>query len=426
MSSRIGVVSLANGMKVYYRPGHRVNVSGVGVKAGSIHDPVGKVGLAHITEHATCRLSRKHSDARKIDLMFNAYLGGPDGHINIRTDRTSTFYGHGDLLRRQHMTDVFDVMASFVNPAHRMIEQEGLEIEAAAVHQEYYLNGVDAMTMLLDDLVHATLYEKNPARNRIDCELEDLQKITLNDVRRFLRRYYVPKNAFAIFLGLGKDEAICFANRHFQDWKTTTVPTLDYDHSDDFPRFFRIRSCEVERPGIHQYHGAIAFPTERYDTCDAEAIDVIGRVLAMRLARELREGNRQFHGGTYRTPVYTERTHVHGLIYGSFATASKEFAALAEEVVIREFLRFTTDLIPQDEFDSAIAGLRNEYCDAFWNNPNALQEMIIDAVSNGDEDLDHFHSFRNRLAKVTRRKVRLIAGKYFGENGYARVLIKPA
>ena len=44
------------------------------------------------------------------------YMGGPDNNRNIRTDRTSVFYGHGDLLRRKHMLAVFDIMASFVHP----------------------------------------------------------------------------------------------------------------------------------------------------------------------------------------------------------------------------------------------------------------------------------------------------------------------
>ena len=177
-------------------------------------------------------------------------MGGADNNRNIRTDRTSVFYGHGDLLRRKHMLIVFDMMASFVHPRTRIVDPERLLIEAGAVHQEFYLRGKDFIESLLDDLFHRTMYTKNPIRHRVDCEVEDLKSITPQDVERFLRRYYVPKNAFAIILGPKTEDAKAMAERYFADWEGKSTPILDYDHTDDFPELSSVRSFELERAGI--------------------------------------------------------------------------------------------------------------------------------------------------------------------------------
>ena len=421
---KVQVIRLENGLTLYCHPG-TTNVSGIGIKAGSIYDPPGMCGMAHYVEHLISRISRRHPDARANDLLFQELMGGPDDAINIRTDRWSVFYGHDDLLRRKHMEAIFDVMASFVHPESRLVDLEGMAVEAAAVHQEYYLRGIDWMDALLDDQAYATLYEKNPVRNRVDCEVEDLKHITMKDVERFLHRYYAPQNAFAIILGPKIEEAKAMALHCLRDWEERRIPTLDYDHADDFPRLSSVRSCEIERAGIHQHHVAIAFPTETYNTPDAEALDVIEKILRLRLNWALREGNHAFDGGSYRTPVFVERSFVHGLVSATFATSSREFATRAEDVVLGEYRRLRTDLVPQDELQSAIEAIHNKYLDAFWYRPGDLSEMIIHAAVNGDDDLEKLHAYRGQVLRVKSRHIREVANKYFTKN-YARIVIRPA
>jgi len=423
---QVQVVPLGNGMKLYCHPGN-TNLSGIGFAAGSIRDPKGKVGLAHYVEHVITGRSERYPDARELDLLMWKYMGGADNNRNIRTDRTSVFYGHGDLLRRKHMLTVFDMMASFVHPKTRIVDPERLLIEAGAVHQEFYLRGKDFIESLLDDLFHRTMYTKNPIRHRVDCEVEDLKSITPQDVERFLRRYYVPKNAFAIILGPKTEDAKAMAERYFADWEGKSTPILDYDHTDDFPELSSVRSFELERAGIGQYHFAIGFPTEGYTSADGAALDVIKDILEYRLNLLLRDGNRDVDKGVYRTPTYTERSFVHGFIEATFATTSRSFEARAEDIVLGEFRRLTTELVPHDELETMIEVSRNAYLDAFWNVPLSLSELIIYAATNEDTDLQGLHAYRGEILRINRRKIREVANKYFSKGkNYARVLIKPA
>jgi predicted Zn-dependent peptidase len=318
-------------------------------------------------------------------------------------------------------------MASFAHPKTRIIDPERLLIEGGAVHQEFHLRGKDVMETLLDDLLHRTMYTTNPVRHRVDCEVKDLKNITQKDIERFLRRYYVPKNAFAIILGPKVEDAKALAEHYFRDWEGKSVPIFDYDHSDDLPELSSVRSFELERAEIGQYHFAIGFPTEGYASADGATLDVIKNILEYRLNWLLREENRDVDKGVYRTPVYTERSLVHGLIEATFATTSREFEARAEEVVLGEFRKLATELVQRDELETMTEVSRNGYLDAFWNIPASLCELIADAATNDDGNLDGLHAYREEILRVNRRKIREVAAKYFGAGkNYARVLIKPA
>ncbi len=420
----VGAHRMKNGMMLYHRSDRSVHLGGIGAKCGSMHDPRGKSGMAHFFEHLTCRISKTHSDGRENSLLFLKCMGGADGDINIRTDRWSTFYGCNDLFRRKHMFEIFDVMASFMHPRSRILDLEGAQVEAAAVHNEYCLRGVDALEMLLEDELHRIMYTVNPARNRVDCNIEELKTITLKEARQFARRYYVPKNMFVILLGPSFENAKELAERSFGDWEVNTQPTLDYDHSDDLPRFNATQSSEIIRPGIGQHHVAIGFPTEGYLSRDAESLDVLAKIMEFRLGERLREGNRSFDGGAYRTPVQTERSFAHGIFWMRFATPSRSFADSGEVAVLDELRKLKTDLVGRDEFDAAAYREFVEHARAFGSMPDVLSEMIIDAAANGDEKLVRLNTFPNRFRKVKRKTLCDVANKYFTKD-YARVVIRP-
>ncbi len=424
MRNEVKIGRLDNGFKFYsqYDWSSSVHLAGIGVKVGSLHTPPHCVGLPHLVEHLLARESLKYAPLQA-EMIFEKYLGDPDEDINIRINRVGTFYGFGDLLKKEGMLACLDVMASFLRD--KIITAEGIDVERAAVHNEYYLRGIDLMWSLIDDLMHGLIYERNPARFRIDCEVDDLKGIKRSQIASFIRKHYVPENMFLVVFGPRFEEVRELAKRYFDDLKNRPRPALDYDHSDNLPVLASIRSNEIERAGIGQFHFALGFPTESYMSKDAEALDVLARILAFRLRQRLREGNRIFNQGVYRANVYTSRSFLHGLIYATFATISGEFARKGENIVLEEIQKLKGELVGDMELDAMVNYIDNSYLDAFKKIALTLSEMVIEAVCNGDEDLTRLHSFRQRLHKITRKKLRHIANKYFMEN-YARVLIKPA
>lgn len=412
---------LKNGITYYGQYDPSSNVSGIGIRRGSIHDPPDRRGKFHLIEHVMCRSSKKY-DGRKVDLMLEEFMGGPDADINIRIDRTSTFLGHDNLLYRNHMIKCFDMLASLF--LDRSVDQEGLDVEKAAIYQEYYLYGLDVIYNLVDDLMHQLMYDHNPVRNRIDCEPDELKQITLAEVKQDIKRGYSTESTFVILLGPKFSEAKFLAEKYFGHLPRTTSPSLGYDFSKEFPNLNYFKSTIHERSGIHQSHLAIGFPTGRFMTGDDVALDILGRIWAFRLRMRLREGNRNFREGVYRTLVYTPRSFAHGMIY-SWIAVDPGFAPRAEEIILEECDKLRKDLVSNDEFSAIKNSVRNIYRDAFTKSPGMLSELIIESVCNGDQELVHLHSFLDRWNKVNPRKLRDVANKYFTIPNYARVLIKP-
>lgn len=423
MRNEVKVGQLPNGFRFYsqYDWSGSTNLAGIGVKAGAIHAPPGCVGLPHLVEHLLARESLKYPPL-DADLIFKKILGNPDEDINIRIDKISTNFGFGDLLRREDMLLCLDVMAQFLRD--RILTSEGIDVEKSAVYNECHLRGRDIMPVLLDDLMHQLVYERNPARYRIDGEIGDIEKIKRSQIKSFINKHYVAGNMFLIVFGPKFDEVRKLAEKYFGDWEAKPQPQFNYDHSDGFPVISSPKSLEVCRD-ISQHHLALGFPTENYMSRDAETLDALAKILAFRLGRRLRDGNREFNGGVYRANVDISRSFIHGLIYASFATVGGEFVKMAESAVIEELQKLKRELVNDRELDAVVYRTDTTYREAFRKAPLTLAEMVIEAVCNGDEELIHLHSFRQRLYKVKPKKILAVANKYFGPN-YIRVLIKPA
>ncbi|MBI2063196.1 MAG: insulinase family protein [Candidatus Yanofskybacteria bacterium] len=423
MRNEIKVGILPNGVRFYsqYDWSGSSNLAGIGIKAGAIHAPPGYTGLPHLVEHLLARESLKYT-LGEVDLAFEKFLGGPDDDINIRIDRVSTHFGFGNLLRRKDMFFCLDVMAYFLRD--KIVTTEGIDVEKAAVLNEYCLRGTDVMPVLLDDLLHQTAYATNPARLRIDCEKEHLEKMQRSKITNFIKKHYVTDNIFLIVFGPKFEEVKELAKMYFGDWSQKSRPQLDYDHSDDFPTITSVKSCEVERK-ISQCHLALGFYTENYMGKNTEILTVLARILAFRLRHRLRDGNRNFNEGVYRVNVDVSKSFVHGLFCITFASTSEEFVKKGEDIVLEELRKLKEVPVDNRQLDAALYRTDTVYLEAFRKNPDILAEMVIEAACNGDEDLTHLHSFRERLGKITRKKLLSVANKYFTPN-YIKVIIRPA
>ncbi len=410
-----------------YDPGRTTWLCGVGCKVGSAYV---NGGLPHLAEHLLARDCGQYNE-EEADLLFEKYADGPEGSLNIRIDRVSTFFGHRDgLLYRPDMLKFFDLLVHLVRD--KIITTKGILSEKAAVHQEYWLNGSDSVKDTIEDLMHQVMYDVNPMRNRIDCEPEMLLKFTPGKIRSFIRKYYVPKNMFVIILGPRFQEVAEITEKYFGDWLVEAGkkgPETKFDESEKTPVLKDIKFAEVVRAGIEQSHLMIGFPTEQYLSNDREAIAVLSRIWAWRVRRKLRDENRDFEKGAYRVLAYTPSSFLHGMIYIWYASKSLEFVKSSEAVVLEEAQRLKDELVSREELDAIQYSLCAQHISAFRDTPSRLAEMIIEAVCNGgedgDEELERLHDFERRVRKLKPKRIRDVANKYFTRN-YARALVRPA
>lgn len=419
MGKPVSFKDLPNGMRYYGRFDHVANASGIGVKCGSMHTPLGKTGLPHLVEHELCR-STKGYTVKEVELILRRYLGDGDADWNVRIDRYSTFFGHLMLLRSSHMRACFDIFANMLRD--RVINQEGHATEQSRVINEYYLRGVDVMEALLDDALHMEIYKANPARYRVDCLPNELQSVSVRDVFTFIRKQCVPRNMFMIVLGPRFKVAERMAYKYFSDWPDLSVPEPVFDPSKYQERILEHKIYTIERPGIGQDHIILGFSIDEFGGRNHYVLRVLMNILNNHL---LVEKLQEHSKGVYRSPVSISQSKYHGLLTISFATKDRDFVQEGIDRVIEVCKYLRESLIDPEIFRSALYRTFYEYISPFVTDANQLLEMIIDSAANGDEDLVVLHSGKQELEKVTRDKIRSLANQFLTDK-FVVVHIKPA
>ncbi|MBI4087239.1 MAG: insulinase family protein [Candidatus Liptonbacteria bacterium] len=446
---------LKNGFRFYSFFDPNVHLCGVGVKAGLIHDPEDARGMAHGVEHHVCRETESHN-AREIELIFRELDCGPHGSIKIQTTDTSTFFGTDMLMYRKHMQKLFPVFASIVKEP--LMTEAGWKSEKGAIFVEYLHGGKDSLEDEVSIYLHQLVYERNPIRNRLDCELDDLKRLGVERVRAFKKAHYVANNMFALIFGPKFSEARRMAEEHFGNLPMVEIPKLNYDFSDSRPVLTGVKHHSVHRPGFNVHHVGMGFPLSPITPDDGEdvALEVLKEVLEYRIEEVLRGKNRAWDKGTYHPRVRINRSFVHGLFCVWWPTPSMESVEMGEGLVIRECERIKGNGFIEAEIERAVEsvaesnrverrrrlvrrykaelneevkrlrqGILNHHRSQYSMMLGGLAEMVIEAATNGDEELKGLNSYSRRLIGVTRSKVVEIANKYLTTDAYARVVIHP-
>ena len=232
---------LDNGMKLIYenRPSMLTSVS-IGLEAGaSVEDWL--LGLAHATEHMIFKGTETRSEK-----TINEELSKIFGFSNAMTNFPYVIY-YGTLLG-EDLDKGLDIFSDIlINPSFPI---EGFKEEVDSIKEE--LNEWDEeLQQFCEDKLLIHSFNKNRLKYPIIGRMEDLNKITLEDIKDFYKRYYSPKNAvISIVSELPFEEVKEKVERYFGGWQGKEV---EVQASLEVPRLgeyidFRegINSCRVE------------------------------------------------------------------------------------------------------------------------------------------------------------------------------------
>ena len=427
-SVKVKCGQLPNGVRFYSQHDNSSSreLALIVVMAGSFHDPPYRRGLAHVVEHVVCAKSQEHDD---VDMLLERICKAGQ---NITTHWERTTYGFSDLVKKIHARELFHLFAGMIkNP---IIEQELVDPDKAAIHQEHYLTGEDDVFTHAEEILRELIFPKPfLARVPIDGYMNEVKKITPHDIRRFVNRYYVPANVFVIYFGPRHNEVKTLVAKEFDEWKkrpqSKIVPFTLSEKAGGFSPLKTSLKREVERGGIHQCHAMVGFPTETYMSADAEALDVLASILSKKMFSELRSKNSDWEGGAYETPVETERTFGHGLFKFNFASLDRSFVDRGIACFHEQCDYLCKEIMSREDIEVAVGYMYDyTYRDLFRTDSTGLAEEVAIAVSNGDVSLEHFHTRGDRLLKLLKRggrqKLREVAQKYFSGHS-ATVIINP-
>ena len=197
---------LPNGLTVLseHMPGVRSVAFGAWVRAASLHEPRGKMGVSHLLEHMVFKGTAKRS-ARQIALELEALGGSLDAY----TSREHTVYQARVL--DEHLEIAADVIGDFV--FHPLLRKSDLDLERKVVLEEIAMVD-DTPDDLVFELHSESLWGQHPYGYSILGTRDSVSALRVADLNELHSRAYHPSQLIVAASGnVQHDELLAVLER---------------------------------------------------------------------------------------------------------------------------------------------------------------------------------------------------------------------
>ncbi|WP_179346069.1 M16 family metallopeptidase [Winogradskyella ursingii] len=253
--------TLDNGLQVILHVDKSDPIAAVALTAhvGSAREKEGRTGFAHLFEHLLF-LESENLGKGGLDQM-SARIGGSGANGSTSRDRTNYFQTvPKDALEKMIWAEA-DKLGYFINT----VTEPVLAKEKQVVKNEKR-QGVDNRPYGHNSaVINKNLYpEGHPYSWEVIGSLEDLQNATLDDVKEFYRRWYVPNNVTLTIAGdIDVEQTKTWVEKYFNEIpRGEDIPKIEKQpvilknskrlyYEDNFARAPRL---SMTWPGVPQYH----------------------------------------------------------------------------------------------------------------------------------------------------------------------------
>ncbi len=192
---------LSNGLKVIMLENHKSPIISFQVwyRVGARNEGTGKTGLAHMLEHMMFKGTSKVSGEQFIKTIYE--LGGDQ---NASTSHDST--GYFETLASDSIGVPIDFESDRMS--NLVLRESDFRTERMVVREERRMRVDDNPQSFLLEQLEAAAYQSQPYHWPIIGWADDIERLTIEDVKAFYSTYYNPANAFVVVTGDFKKEAL--------------------------------------------------------------------------------------------------------------------------------------------------------------------------------------------------------------------------
>lgn len=409
---------LDNGMKVIVKEDHRAPTVAhmVWYKAGSMDEHSGVTGVAHVLEHLMFKGTKKLKPGEFSKRV--AALGGKDNAFTSH-DYTAYFQQVEKSRLEQVMALEADRMSNLV------FNQDEFAQEIRVVMEERRWRTDDQPISRLYEALYATAFFSHPYHHPVIGWMSDLQHMTVKDASDWYMRWYVPNNATMVVAGDVSPAAVCgLARKHFGPIPSRHLRATR--PQEEVPQD-GIRRVTVRAPAENPYV-ALAFktPTLRDVEGDADvyALEVLAAVLAgydnARLKAQLVRTDRVAHSAEAE---YENISRGPSLFLLAGVPAVNITTSELEKHLRAEIGRIASEGVSEEELSRVktqlIAGQIYKR-DSTFGQAMEIGVMEMSGISHTKID-----RIIEKLGQVTAAQVRMVAGKYFGDDSLTVATLVP-
>ncbi|PNG13174.1 M16 family metallopeptidase [Stutzerimonas stutzeri] len=278
---------LDNGLKVIVREDHRapVMVSQLWYKVGSSYESPGQTGLSHALEHMMFKGSGKLEAGEASRILRE--LGAEENAFT--SDDYTAYY---QVLARDRLAVAFELEADRLASLKLPADEFAREIEV--IKEERRLRTDDKPSALAFERFKAMAYPASGYHTPTIGWMADLERMSVEELRRWYERWYVPNNATLVVVGdVTQAEVRELAERYFGPIASRPVPDAK-------------RPLELDEPGERRLtlHVKTQVPSliMAFNTPSLATSETPREIHALRLISALLDG-----GYSARLPQQLER-----------------------------------------------------------------------------------------------------------------------
>lgn len=405
--------TLDNGLNVIVYPDHTAPVVAVNVwyKVGSRNESSDKQGMAHMMEH----------------MMFKGSQNvGPEEHARLINQAGGT----NNAFTREDVTVYFETLPAeelelaLRLEAERMgnliLEPGQFQSEREVVKEEFRARLENNPTSLALLRFRQIAFEGTPYAWTAAGTPEDLDNISVADLRRFYNTYYAPNNAVLVIAGdVQPERAFELARKHFGD-----VPTSDLPDEIDvaMPTPEEMQTAQIQMP--IQLPAVIGgYPLPAAGSEDAAALQVAGTILSSGKSSRLQQSIVRDQGLAVAAGGVPQFYKDLGMMLLFAFYMPDQTPDEVQSALLAEIAKLRDEPVGDRELQKAKNQLKSQYVfnlDSINGVANAIGEA--DVIRGGARE---FLQGESRYEDVTAEDVQRVAQSYLSEDRLTVVQLVP-
>jgi len=280
---------LDNGLKVIVREDHRapVVVSQLWYKVGSSYETPGQTGLSHALEHMMFKGSRKLGAGEASRILRE--LGAEENAFT--SDDYTAYY---QVLARDRLAVAFELEADRLASLKLPADEFAREIEV--IKEERRLRTDDKPSSLAYERFKAMAYPASGYHTPTIGWMDDLDRMTIEELRAWYQAWYAPNNATLVVVGdVTVEEVRSLAEHYFGPIEKRAVPSAKRPLELDKPGERRLTlHLNTQVPSLMMAFNTASLATETDNPRQIHALRLIAALLdggySARLPQQLERG----------------------------------------------------------------------------------------------------------------------------------------
>lgn len=391
---------LKNGLTVLLHEDHNVPMVSYHTwyRVGSRDELAGATGAAHMLEHMMFKGAKKYS-GKQFDHILHA--NGIMNNAFTSWDYTG-FYENLPSSKVELMMDMEVDRMRFLN-----LSPDDLKSELQVVGEERRWRVDNNPMGLLRENLFLMAFNQSPYHWPVIGYMSDIQAYTVEKLKYFYDKFYVPNNAVLVLAGDFDSQKIKpLIEKYYGELKPADLPERKYAR-DPLPTkpTRKIVESEVESTTL-----MFAYPGVEAGHPDSYALDLLTNILG------LGDSSRLFKKLVYDDQLATSASSHNltnaepGLILASVSLRPGSNEKQAEDILRQEIKKMTQLSVSEKELEKAKNQFMKDYVDNLTTIDGKAQSLAVNEILFGS--YDKLFTDLDKYKQVTVKDINTVAKKY--------------